>query len=110
MLLPPISLSRWTLDVRCWSYCALIICRLLSLWTRAFFEQERSFPLSQKIVRQIYERMDAWPAGLRLLARELDIFTSEEDIELMLSSFTGDYWSVREYFLSPGPASSTFSK
>jgi LuxR family maltose regulon positive regulatory protein len=68
--------------------------------TRAFFEQELSFPLSQKIVRQIYERMDAWPAGLRLLARELDVFTNAEDIELMLSSFTGDHWGVREYFLS----------
>ena len=67
---------------------------------RAFFAQELSFPLSQKMLRQIEERLDAWPAGLRLLARELDAFTSEEEIEPMIATFGGSHWGVREYFLS----------
>ncbi|GHO45897.1 LuxR C-terminal-related transcriptional regulator [Ktedonospora formicarum] len=68
--------------------------------TRAFFAQELSFPLSQKVLRQIDERLDGWLAGLRLLTREIDEFSSEEDMKPVLARFTGSHWSVREYFLS----------
>ncbi len=68
--------------------------------TRTFFEQELSFTLSPKILRRIFEHMDGWPAGLRLLARELHWTDSVQDIERMLAAFAGNYWSIREYFLS----------
>ncbi len=68
--------------------------------TRAFFARELAFPLSQKVLRAIDERLDGWLAGLRLFTGEIDEFSSEEDIEPVLASFTGSHWSVREYFLS----------
>ncbi len=68
--------------------------------TRAFFEQELPFSLSPKLLLKVFERMDAWPAGLRLLARELHVSDSEQDIERTLESLAGSYWSIQEYFLT----------
>ena len=68
--------------------------------TRAFFAQELSFTLSPQMLRQIYERLDGWPAGLRLLARELHGSDSSQKIEQVLSIFAGSSWSIQDYFLS----------
>lgn len=68
--------------------------------TRAFFEQELSFALSSKLLRQIYERMEGWPTGMRLLARALRWTDNEQDIEHVLATFAGSHWSIQDYFLN----------
>ncbi len=68
--------------------------------TSAFFEQELSFSLSPSILQQIYERMDGWPTGLRLLARDLQGADGTREIERMLAAFTGSHWSIQDYFLN----------
>ena len=68
--------------------------------TRAFFEQELSFALSPKLLRQMYERLEGWPTGMRLLARALRWSDSEQDIERVLAAFAGSYWSIQDYFLN----------
>jgi LuxR family maltose regulon positive regulatory protein len=68
--------------------------------TRAFLEQELSFTLSPKIVRQIHERLEGWPTGLRLLTSTLRWPNQEQEIENMLSTFEGSYWSFQDYFLN----------
>jgi len=66
--------------------------------TRAFFEQELPFALSTKLLRQIYERLEGWPAGIRLLAGTLHLVESEQGVEHMLTAFTGSFWSLQDYF------------
>ena len=66
--------------------------------TRAFFEQELPFALSTKLLRQIYERLEGWPAGIRLLASLLRTVESEQDVERMLAAFTGSFWGLQDYF------------
>lgn len=68
--------------------------------TRAFFNQELSFALSPKMLRQVYERLEGWPTGMRILARALDRSGSEQDIERVLAAFAGSYWSIQDYFLT----------
>lgn len=67
---------------------------------QAFFKRELTFPLAVKPLRQIYERMDGWPTGLRLLARDLRQTYSADDIERTLAAFAGSYWSIQDYFLN----------
>jgi LuxR family maltose regulon positive regulatory protein len=67
--------------------------------TRAFFDQELSFALSPKTLRQMYERLEGWPTGMRLLVRALEWSGSEQDIERVLAAFAGSYWSIQDYFL-----------
>ena len=66
--------------------------------TRTFFEQELSFSLSTKLLRQIYERLEGWPAGIRLLVGTLRLVESEQDVERVLGAFTGSFWSLQDYF------------
>jgi LuxR family maltose regulon positive regulatory protein len=68
--------------------------------TRAFFERELPFTLSPTILRQIHERLEGWPAGLRLFARPLHLYANEQEIERMLATFSASYWTFQEYFLS----------
>jgi LuxR family maltose regulon positive regulatory protein len=68
--------------------------------TRAFFEQELPFTLSPTILRQIYERLEGWPAGLRLFARPLRWYVNEQEIERVLATFSVSYWNIQQYFLS----------
>lgn len=68
--------------------------------TRAFFEQELPFALSPNLLRQLHERLEGWPAGLRLFIRALRWYPSEQEIERMLVSFSGSHWNIQEYFLS----------
>ncbi|MGI9057324.1 MAG: LuxR C-terminal-related transcriptional regulator [Ktedonobacteraceae bacterium] len=68
--------------------------------TRAFFEQELSFALSSKLLRQIYERLEGWPTGIRLLLHALRWSKSEQDIEHGFAAFVGSYWSIQDYFLN----------
>ena len=68
--------------------------------TRIFFEQELSFALSPKLLRQMYERLEGWPTGMRLLTRALRWSESEQDIERVLEAFAGSYWSIQDYFLN----------
>ena len=66
--------------------------------TRAFFEQELPFALSTRMLHQIYERLEGWPAGIRLLVSLLRTAESEQDIEHRLAAFTGSFWSLQDYF------------
>nr|BBH85347.1 HTH-type transcriptional regulator MalT [Thermosporothrix sp. COM3] len=68
--------------------------------TGAFFEQELACTLSPGILRQIHERLEGWPTGLRLLARALHHSNSELEIEQVLEAFANSHWSVRDYFLN----------
>ncbi|MBO0792497.1 MAG: hypothetical protein J2P36_16330 [Ktedonobacteraceae bacterium] len=68
--------------------------------TRAFFEQELPVTLALRTLRLIHERMDGWPVGLRLLARELDWSDGGQDIERKLAALAGSYWGIRDYFLT----------
>jgi LuxR family transcriptional regulator, maltose regulon positive regulatory protein len=67
--------------------------------TRAFLNQELSFTLSQQTLRQIYERVEGWPTGLRLLVRALSWTSREQGIEHVLAAFAGSRWNVQDYFL-----------
>ncbi|HZS76457.1 MAG TPA: LuxR C-terminal-related transcriptional regulator [Ktedonobacteraceae bacterium] len=66
--------------------------------TGAFFKQELPFTLSTKLLREIYERLEGWPTGIRLLASRLQTAESEQEVEHMLASFTGSHWSLQDYF------------
>ena len=68
--------------------------------TRAFFKQELPFTLSTKVLRQIYEKLEGWPAGIRLLAGTQQLATSEQEFEHGLKAFSGSYWSIQDYFLN----------
>ncbi|HEV2663070.1 MAG TPA: AAA family ATPase, partial [Ktedonobacteraceae bacterium] len=68
--------------------------------TRIFLDQELSFTLSQQTARQIYERVEGWPTGLRLLVRALSWTSQEQGIEHVLAAFAGSRWNVQDYFLS----------
>ncbi len=68
--------------------------------TRIFLNQELSFTLSQQTLRQIYERVEGWPTGLRLLIRALSWTSREQGIEHVLAAFAGSRWNVQDYFLS----------
>ncbi|HLV97971.1 MAG TPA: LuxR C-terminal-related transcriptional regulator [Ktedonobacterales bacterium] len=68
---------------------------------RTFFEQELPFSLSPSLLRQMHERLEGWPAGLRLFVRALRWYPSEGEIERVFASFSGSYViDIREYFLS----------
>ncbi len=68
--------------------------------TRAFFEQVLSFPLSEKVLRQIFEKLEGWPAGIRLFANARRLINSEQVLEHMLEAFSGSYWSIQDYFFN----------
>ncbi|MDQ2886359.1 MAG: LuxR C-terminal-related transcriptional regulator [Chloroflexota bacterium] len=68
--------------------------------TRAFLSQELSFAFSPQILRQIYERVEGWPTGLRLLVRALSWTSREQGIEHVLATFAGSRWNVQDYFFS----------
>ncbi len=65
---------------------------------RAFFKQELPFSLSEKLLRQIYERLEGWPAGIRLLVGTLRLAENEQEVERILAAFTGGFWSLEDYF------------
>ena len=68
--------------------------------TRAFFEQALPFPLSVKVLRQIHEKLEGWPTGIRLLASMLHRVKSEQELAHMLEAFSGRHWSIQDYFLN----------
>ncbi len=68
--------------------------------TRTFFEQELPFPLSEKVLRQIYDKLEGWPAGIRLLSGTLPLVKSEQEFEHTLEAFSGRYWRIQDYFLN----------
>jgi LuxR family maltose regulon positive regulatory protein len=68
--------------------------------TRTFLERELPFSLSPQLLRLIFERMDGWPVGLRLLSKEVGWADSVQEIEHRVEALTGSYWSIREYFLT----------
>jgi LuxR family maltose regulon positive regulatory protein len=68
--------------------------------TGAFFEQELACTLSPRILRQIHERLEGWPTGLRLLARALHRPNNELEVEQVLETFANSHWGVRDYFLN----------
>jgi LuxR family maltose regulon positive regulatory protein len=68
--------------------------------TRVFLDQELSFALPLRLVRQLHQRLEGWPAGLRLASRVLTRLADEQEIEVMIASFAGHHWAIRGYFLS----------
>ncbi|HEX7734074.1 MAG TPA: LuxR C-terminal-related transcriptional regulator [Ktedonobacteraceae bacterium] len=68
--------------------------------TRAFLAQELSVALPPRIVRQLHQRLEGWPAGLRLFSRVLAMAENEQEVEQTLVGLAGNHWSLREYFLS----------
>jgi LuxR family maltose regulon positive regulatory protein len=68
--------------------------------TQAFFKQELDSALSAKILPQIYEKLEGWPAGIRIFANALRMTTSKQNAEQMLEAFSGNYWSIRDYFFN----------
>ena len=67
---------------------------------RAFFKQELSFTLSTRALHQIYEKVDGWPAGLRLLVRDLQRADTPQERDAILAAFAGKHWSIQAYFLN----------
>jgi LuxR family maltose regulon positive regulatory protein len=67
--------------------------------TRDFFARELPFELSPRMVRELYQRLEGWPAGMRLFSGLLSRCESEREIEETLAAFVGNHWSLREYFL-----------
>ncbi|GER91227.1 HTH-type transcriptional regulator MalT [Dictyobacter vulcani] len=68
--------------------------------TCAFFEQELPFKLSLKDLRHIHEQLQGWATGLRLLARALADTANTHTIQQILTNFSQNYWSIREYLLN----------
>ena len=94
---PPLSLTRLRarnelLDI----YPPLLAFTLEE--ARTFFAQELPFALSPNVLRQIYDRIQGWPTGLRLFARAIHEPVSPQNIELLLEAFAGSHWSIRDYF------------
>ena len=68
--------------------------------TRAFFAQELPFPLSIQVLRQIHEKLEGWPTGIRLLASMLYRVKNEQELTQTLETFSGGHWSIQDYFLN----------
>lgn len=68
--------------------------------TRTFFTQELPFTLSPKTILQLHERLEGWPAGLRLLTRAL-LWTNKQGVEIehAITTFASSFWSIQQYFL-----------
>ena len=56
-------------------------------------------PISPPVLKQLLERTDGWPAGLRLAALALKSKTSTQDTESVLQSFSGSHPFVAEYLI-----------
>ncbi|QBD74568.1 hypothetical protein EPA93_00590 [Ktedonosporobacter rubrisoli] len=67
--------------------------------TKAFFTKELPFSLAPGLVQRIYERLEGWPTGLRLFAEALHWFGPAQNIEEMLTAFSGNYLNIQQYFL-----------
>lgn len=67
--------------------------------TRAFFASQLSCALSPRSARELHQRLEGWPTGLRLFSSLLSQNESEQEIEQLLANFVGKHWSLREYFL-----------
>jgi LuxR family maltose regulon positive regulatory protein len=65
--------------------------------TAQLLEKMLNAPLSDAAVRTVHERMEGWPAGIRLLAESL---RHREEPERALGSLPGDLDSVAGYLLS----------
>jgi LuxR family transcriptional regulator, maltose regulon positive regulatory protein len=56
--------------------------------------------LSPETFQSLTARLEGWAAGLRLLALALQGRTTQQEVEQVLATFTGDHPSLQEYFVS----------
>lgn len=103
---PPFSLARLHARNEMLDISPLLM-RFSLEETSAFLAQELSFTLSPRTVHQIHERLEGWPVGLRFLVEMLRWATHEQEIEPILSAFSGGMehslsrqaLNIRDYFL-----------
>ncbi|GHO47858.1 LuxR C-terminal-related transcriptional regulator [Ktedonospora formicarum] len=55
---------------------------------------------SPEMIQQLYNRLEGWPAGLRLLSLALQRCRDQREIASVVSSFTGSQSALQEYFVS----------
>ena len=67
--------------------------------TRTFFERELPFSLSVNTLRQIHQKLEGWPAGIRLLASTLPLVKNKQGFDHTLATFPENYRSIQHYFL-----------
>ncbi len=96
---PPLSLTRLRARNELLDIYPPYLCFSLEE-TRAFFEQELPFTLSEGVFRQMYEKLEGWPTGIRLFANARRLTESEGALEHMLKAFSGSYWSIQDYFFN----------
>jgi LuxR family maltose regulon positive regulatory protein len=96
---PPLPLARWRV------HHALFELRVPDLRfstqeTRGFLQQAFAFPPAPEVLHTLEERIEGWPAGLRLLTLALQGHRDPREIETMLATFSGSHQHILEYLVA----------
>ena len=67
--------------------------------TQRFLQQATPVPLAPERIAAIEQRVEGWPAGLRLLAAALEGRTDPQTVETIVRTFAGNQQRMQEYFL-----------
>jgi LuxR family maltose regulon positive regulatory protein len=68
--------------------------------TQTFLQQAVPFPLSLEVIAHLRERTEGWAVGLRLLAFALQGKEDPQEIEHMVTTFTGGHRHILEYLVA----------
>ncbi len=96
---PPLPLDRWRAEGQLSEVQADDL-RFSADEMVSFLQQIIPFMLSSEEMERLLERVDGWGVGLRLLALALQGPLTEEQIEPVLTSFSGNHRHLLEYFVS----------
>jgi LuxR family transcriptional regulator, maltose regulon positive regulatory protein len=95
---PPLPLDRWRAEGQL-SEVLTDDLRFSADEMVSFLQQIIPFMLSSEEMERLLERVDGWGVGLRLLALALQGPLTEEQIEPVLTSFSGNHRHLMEYFV-----------
>ncbi|GHO98198.1 hypothetical protein KSF_082460 [Reticulibacter mediterranei] len=95
---PPLPLARWRAEEQLIEVQANDL-RFSEDEIVSFLQQLIPFTLSSEEMERLLERIEGWGVGLRLLALTLQGHMTEQEIEPVLKSFSGDHRHLLEYFV-----------
>ncbi len=97
---PPLPLARWRAKGELCEVLAADLCFMPEEAARFFQQARLALPerFSEQALLQLYERVEGWPAGLRLLALAFQGGIQRQGFEQALEHFTGNQRLLQEYF------------
>jgi ATP/maltotriose-dependent transcriptional regulator MalT len=96
---PPMPLDRWRAQDQLIELQANDLC-FTEDETITFLQQAIPFMLSGEELQRLLERAEGWGVGLRLLALALQGHKSEQEIESVLTTFSGNHRHLLTYFVA----------